>query len=90
MSLATGYTLLTSGTNVQRPQSLILHLAPLVPASSSRRAPQAAYLGWSGLAAASSLSGIGGSQLETLEVDPEVALNYGWAEGTIVRRLLLL
>ncbi|BEI91794.1 uncharacterized protein CcaverHIS019_0406140 [Cutaneotrichosporon cavernicola] len=67
-----------------RPQSLILHLAPLVPASSSRRAPQVAYLGWSGLAAASSLSGIGGSQLETIEVDPEVALNYGWAEGTIL------
>ncbi|GMK53828.1 hypothetical protein CspeluHIS016_0104140 [Cutaneotrichosporon spelunceum] len=67
-----------------RPQSLILHLAPLVPASSSRRAPQAAYLGWSGLAAASSLSGIGGGQLETIEVDPEVALNYGWAEGTIL------
>lgn len=36
------------------------------------------------MAAASSLSGIGGSQLETIEVDPEVALNYGWAEGTIV------
>lgn len=71
-------------TDSQRPQSLILHLAPLVPASSSRRPPQPAYLGWSGLAAASSLSGIGGSQLETIEVDPEVALNYGWAEGTIV------
>lgn len=68
----------------QRPQGLILHLSPLVPASSSRQTPRPAYLGWSGLAAASSLSGIGGSQIETVEVDPEVALNYGWAEGTIV------
>ncbi|KAK4686120.1 peroxin-1, partial [Tremellales sp. Uapishka_1] len=67
-----------------RPQSLILHLAPLVVASTSRSPPQAAYLGWSGLAAASSLAGFGGGDGETVEIDPEVALGLGWPEGTIV------
>lgn len=63
-----------------RPQSLILHLSPL--ASSGSRA-QAAYLGWSGLASASSLaSGVGGE--ETVEVDPEVGMGLGWGEGMVV------
>ncbi|ORY27869.1 P-loop containing nucleoside triphosphate hydrolase protein [Naematelia encephala] len=74
-----------------RPQGIILHLSPLVsPSSSSSRPPQAAYLGWSGLAAASSLAGVGlvgssrGEGLETVEVDPEVAMGLGWAEGTVL------
>jgi hypothetical protein len=41
------------------------------------------YLGWSGLAASSSLTGgVGGE--ETVEVDPEVAMSLGWNEGMIV------
>ncbi|KAI9631847.1 putative peroxisome biosynthesis protein PAS1 [Dioszegia hungarica] len=67
-----------------RPQGLILHLTPLISPSSSSRPARAAYLGWSGLAAASSLASIGGGEAETVEVDPEVAIALGWAEGTIV------
>ena len=51
-------------------------------------------MGWSGLAAASSLAGglagIGREDaVETVEVDPEVAMSLGWAEGTIASHLLL-
>ncbi|WRT67611.1 uncharacterized protein IL334_004583 [Kwoniella shivajii] len=66
-----------------RPQSLILHLLPLSPSSSSSRQPKPAYLGWSGLAASSSLSQAGNG-LESIEIDPEVALSLGWTEGTLV------
>ncbi|CAD6586363.1 MAG: Peroxisome biosynthesis protein pex1 [Tremellales sp. Tagirdzhanova-0007] len=76
-----------------RPQSLTLYLSPLIgltPSSSSKR-PQPAFMGWSGLAAASSLAGglagIGREDaVETVEVDPEVAMSLGWAEGTIASR----
>lgn len=70
----------------QRPQGIILHISPLVTGSSQARE---AYLGWSGLAAASSL-GLGGvgagdrDVLETMEMDPEVGAALGLAEGTIV------
>ncbi|WVW84469.1 hypothetical protein I302_106503 [Kwoniella bestiolae CBS 10118] len=67
-----------------RPQSLIIHLSPLSASSStSSRQPKSAYLGWSGLAAASSLSQAG-EGLESIEVDPEVAMSLGWSEGTLV------
>ncbi|WWC95916.1 hypothetical protein V866_002783 [Kwoniella sp. B9012] len=67
-----------------RPQSLIIHLSPLSSSSSSSsRRPLPAYLGWSGLAAASSLSQAGDG-LESIEVDPEVAMSLGWPEGTLV------
>ncbi|KAK6908369.1 hypothetical protein I203_102370 [Kwoniella mangroviensis CBS 8507] len=66
-----------------RPQSLIIHLSPLSSSSSSSRQPKPAYLGWSGLAAASSLSQAGDG-LESIEVDPEVAMSLGWPEGTLV------
>jgi peroxin-1 len=51
-------------------------------------------LGWSGLAAASSLAGFasaglgGADALETVEMDPEVGMGLGWAEGTVVSRQL--
>ncbi|EIW73576.1 hypothetical protein TREMEDRAFT_67430 [Tremella mesenterica DSM 1558] len=67
-----------------RPQSLLIHLSPLTPSSSRT---QAAYVGWSGLAAASSLNiprKGDGEVLETVEVDPEVAMQYGWMEGIVV------
>ncbi|WVR06200.1 hypothetical protein IAU60_003230 [Kwoniella sp. DSM 27419] len=66
-----------------RPQSLILHIQPLNTSSSSSRQPRAAYLGWSGLAAASSLAQAGGGA-ESVELDPEVALGLGWVEGSLV------
>ncbi|WVQ96774.1 hypothetical protein IAU59_003881 [Kwoniella sp. CBS 9459] len=68
-----------------RPQSIILHLAPIASTSSSstRRQPRSAYLGWSGLAASSSLAQAGGGT-ESLEIDPEVALSLGWSENTLV------
>ncbi|WVF69277.1 hypothetical protein IAT40_004053 [Kwoniella sp. CBS 6097] len=71
-----------------RPQSIILHLSPLPPtsasaSSSTQRQPRAAYLGWSGLAASSSLAQAGGGA-ENFEIDPEVALSLGWPEGTLV------
>jgi len=64
----------------QRPQTIVLHLEPLTP-SSSRAVP--AYLGWSGLASASSLAGGMGGE-ETIELDPEVAMSLGWNEGMLV------
>lgn len=58
----------------------MLHLEPLTPSSSRA---QAGYLGWSGLASTSSLTGgVGGE--ETIEVDPEVAMSLGWNEGMLV------
>ena len=71
----------------QRPQSIVVHLNPLATASSSRQTPKPAYLGWSGLAAASSLAEVGtvsAGGLETVEVDPEVAMSLGWVEGSMV------
>ncbi|WWC70586.1 uncharacterized protein I206_104537 [Kwoniella pini CBS 10737] len=68
-----------------RPQSLIIHLSPLSASSSSlsARQPKAAYLGWSGLAASSSLTQAG-EGIESIELDPEVAISLGWSEGTLV------
>jgi hypothetical protein len=66
--------------NVQRPQSIVLHLEPLTPSSSRATA---GYLGWSGLTSSSSLTGgVGGE--ETVEIDPEVAMGLGWNEGMLV------
>ncbi|WVQ72931.1 hypothetical protein IAR50_002493 [Cryptococcus sp. DSM 104548] len=72
------------GQQHARPQGLILHLSPLsAPSSSASRLPKAAYLGWSGLNAAVTGSQLGDG-LESVEVDPEVAMSYGWSEGTIL------
>jgi peroxin-1 len=69
-----------SQANVQRPQSIVLHLEPLTPSSSRATA---GYLGWSGLTSSSSLTrGVGGE--ETVEIDPEVAMGLGWNEGMLV------
>lgn len=84
MALAHSLHLFRTNTDtLQRPQGLILHLSPLITPHTSRP-PQSAYLGWSGLAAASSLPGGLSGDVETLEIDPEVALGLGWAEGTVV------
>jgi hypothetical protein len=71
---------MNSQANVQRPQSIVLHLEPLTPSSSRATA---GYLGWSGLTSSSSLTGgVGGE--ETVEIDPEVAMGLGWNEGMLV------
>lgn len=53
-----------------------------------------AYLGWSGLSSASSLSiqqaGRGKHGLETVEIDPDVARGLGWEDGETVSNQLLL
>lgn len=70
---------------MKRPQSLILHLSPLLSPSfpSSSRQPKTAYLGWSGLNAAANVSQVGDG-VESVEVDPEVAMSLGWNEGILV------
>lgn len=70
---------------MKRPQSLILHLSPLLSPSfpSSSRQPKTAYLGWSGLNAAANVSQVGDG-VESVEVDPEVAMSLGWSEGILV------
>lgn len=82
----------------QRPQSLIVHLTLIRgdkhgPLSSTKASSQA-YLGWSGLSSASSLSfhqtttttrnSTSPVNLETVEIDPEVSRGLGWPEGSIV------
>lgn len=51
--------------------------------SSSSRQPKTAYLGWSGLNAAANVSQVGDG-VESVEVDPEVAMSLGWSEGILV------
>nr|ODO01145.1 peroxin-1 [Cryptococcus depauperatus CBS 7855] len=70
------------GQQQVRPQSLILYVSPIASPSSSSIQQKAAYLGWSGLNAAATVSQMDG--VENLEVDPEVAMSLGWAEGTVV------
>ncbi|KJE00988.1 peroxin-1 [Cryptococcus gattii NT-10] len=73
-----------------RPQSLILHLSPVLSlsSSSSSRQPKTAYLGWSGLNAAANVSQVGDG-VESVEVDPEVAMSLGWSEGILVEIALI-
>lgn len=71
----------------QRPQSLIINLKHL-PTNGQQKPSRASQvsLGWSGLASASSLEmyGSGQAQVETVEMDPEVASGLGWKEGDLV------
>ena len=60
--------------------------------ANSRNAPSAleAYVGWTGMASASSLahfnSGDGGERgMETVEIDPQYAEGLGFALGDVVR-----
>ncbi|KAI0740416.1 AAA-domain-containing protein [Earliella scabrosa] len=82
-----------------RPQGLAVHLT-LVSGSSkkanSRNAPSAleAYVGWTGMASASSLahfnSGDGGERgMETVEIDPQYGEGLGFALGDVVEIGLL-
>ncbi|ESK93670.1 likely peroxisomal biogenesis aaa atpase pex1 [Moniliophthora roreri MCA 2997] len=72
-----------------RPQSLAVHLT-LVP-SSSKSSRIEAYVGWTGMASASSLAqfnststGAGEKGLETIEIDPQHAQGLGFSQGDTV------
>ena len=74
---------------LQRPQHLAVHLA-LVPGNEKNQPPLDAYLGWTGMASASSLAHFNAGQLgernfETLEMDPQYAQGLGLAQGDLVR-----
>ncbi|KAG9016438.1 Peroxisome biosynthesis protein pex1 [Tulasnella sp. JGI-2019a] len=79
-----------------RPQSLAIHLAKQEHRSSrSGDTPTAAYVGWTGMAAASSLAAWNSSSqgsethLETIEMDPQYAQTFGFAENDVVEIGLL-
>ncbi|KAI0349828.1 AAA-domain-containing protein [Trametes cingulata] len=79
-----------------RPQSLAVHLTLV---SSKRGIPQdaqkrEAYVGWTGMASASSLAHFNSSEagergLETVEIDPQYAEGLGFALGDVVEIGLL-
>lgn len=75
--------------SAQRPQSLGVHLATI---ASSGNPGKIAYVGWTGMASASSLaqwnSGRAEGALETVEIDPQFGAALGFAEGAVVRRPL--
>ncbi|KIO34783.1 hypothetical protein M407DRAFT_210235, partial [Tulasnella calospora MUT 4182] len=79
--------------NQVRPQSLAIHLSS---SSDGRGTPvKSAYVGWTGMAAASSLTmwnsaaSTRDSQLETIEIDPQYAQSLGFSEGETVEIGLL-
>jgi peroxin-1 len=67
----------------------------LVPGDENNQPPLDAYLGWTGMASASSLAYLHAGQLgerkfETLEIDPQYAQGLGLTEGDLVRVFLLV
>ncbi|KAG8958543.1 Peroxisome biosynthesis protein pex1 [Tulasnella sp. 419] len=74
-----------------RPQSLAVHLTTIT--SDKNGKPISAYVGWTGMAAASSLAMWNNSKseghLETLEMDPQFAASLGFSEGDTVEIGLL-
>ncbi|KDQ13914.1 hypothetical protein BOTBODRAFT_175049 [Botryobasidium botryosum FD-172 SS1] len=77
--------------NGVRPQSLAVHLSTSATSSSPAKT---AYVGWTGMTAASSLAQFtagqkDGGTLETVEIDPQYASALGFAQGEIVEIGLL-
>lgn len=72
----------------QRPQTLAIHLR-----RDSQASKVEAYVGWTGMASSSSLARFNvdarENAFETIEIDPQYAQGLGFAEGDIVRLLLL-
>ncbi|KDQ55035.1 hypothetical protein JAAARDRAFT_181043 [Jaapia argillacea MUCL 33604] len=75
-----------------RPQNLAVHLKlfsdPTAPARPVDPKPEA-YVGWTGMASASSLAHFNNSQsaekgLETIEIDPQFAQSLGLSQGAVV------
>ncbi len=57
------------------------------------RGKKEAYVGWTGMASASSLANINsvdGDSLGTIEIDPQYAQALGFLQGDLVRALRLL
>lgn len=69
----------------QRPQTLAVHLKP------TDGEGREVYVGWTGMASASSLASFnstaGERGIETLEIDPQYAAGLGFKEGDVVRSL---
>ncbi|KAF5321496.1 hypothetical protein D9619_001501 [Psilocybe cf. subviscida] len=75
-----------------RPQYLAVHLTLVPNATSSERIE--AYVGWTGMASASSLAHFNAAQsseggFETIEIDPQYAQGLGLAQGDLVEIGLL-
>ncbi|KAG8831700.1 Peroxisome biosynthesis protein pex1 [Serendipita sp. 399] len=72
-----------------RPQAVGIHISNGKKGSELK----VAYLGWTGLASASSAarwtSNSAGSELDTLEIDPQLASSLNFSEGEIVELALL-
>jgi len=74
----------------QRPQNLAVHLILVTTSQHDSNAKIEAYVGWTGMASASSLAHFNSSDsgergLETVEIDPQYAQGLGLALGDVVR-----
>ena len=74
---------------LQRPQHLAIHLK-LVSTPQKPNGNVEAYVGWTGMASASSLTHFSSIQdadkaLETVEIDPQYAQGLGLSQGDLVR-----
>ncbi|GJE90322.1 PEX-1N and AAA domain-containing protein [Phanerochaete sordida] len=80
-----------------RPQGLAVHLTQVTPGKKKDTSPDGtvrgeAYVGWSGMASASSLAQFQSGAdkgLETVEIDPQFASGLGFTQGDIVEIGLL-
>jgi peroxin-1 len=74
----------------QRPQNLAVHLTLVAASKHGLYEKTEAYVGWTGMASASSLAHFNSSDsgergLETIEIDPQYAQGLGFALGDVVR-----
>ena len=78
--------------SLQRPPNLAVHLT--LPAANGAQKAEA-YVGWSGMASASSLAHFNSAQadkdkgFETIEIDPQYAMDLGLVPGALVRVAVL-
>lgn len=77
-----------------RPQNLAVHLTLVAASKNDSNAKTEAYVGWTGMASASSLAHFNSSDsgergLETIEIDPQYAQGLGLALGDVVEIGLL-
>ncbi|KAF9460743.1 P-loop containing nucleoside triphosphate hydrolase protein [Collybia nuda] len=77
-----------------RPQNLAIHLKLLLEIPGIRNEATEAYVGWTGMASASSLAHFNSPRseergLETIEIDPQYAQGLGFSQGDVVEIGLL-
>jgi len=76
----------------KRPQHLAVHLTLVADgAKKSSQERTEAYVGWTGMASASSLAHFNAGQstdggFETIEIDPQYGQGLGLAQGDLVRQ----